>query len=234
MDASGAWWQKFDIKRLSRERLISNGSPTWKEKWSCCSDRWWPSLQVFQSPGVPTSRCSDRWRPSRCSKVQVFQDDQAGLRLAGYRGWQASCCQLSSAVVELAQTGWSSTWKGQQLGRKQLWLDRWLELGGCRCQMGRCSDAARAGSRSRKYLVNATNRVIHPPSLLLIIGEHSAEHPLMQWKALQCNRDGVFAIWCNETLRLSRKRSKQSKLMQCNAKRLIAMKYNRSVIRLEI
>ena len=47
----------------------------------------------------------DRWWASRCSKVQVFQDDQAGLRLAGYRGWQASCQQLSSAVAELAQTG---------------------------------------------------------------------------------------------------------------------------------
>ena len=37
-------------------------------------------------------------------QVQVQVDNLATLRLAGYRGWQASCCQLPSAVAELAHT----------------------------------------------------------------------------------------------------------------------------------
>ena len=77
---------------------------SWKERRSCCS---------------------------RCSKVQVLQDDQAGLRLAGYRGWQASCHQLSSAVAELAQTkrGNHRWWGGggaAELGGRGS-LDRWLD-----------------------------------------------------------------------------------------------------------
>ena len=68
---------------------------------------------------------------SRCSKVQVLQDDQAGLRLAGYRGWQASCHQLSSAVAELAQRkrGNHRWWGGggaAELGGRGS-LDRWLD-----------------------------------------------------------------------------------------------------------
>ena len=40
----------------------------------------------------------------RTRQVQVQVDNLATLRLAGYRGWQASCCQLPSAVAELAHT----------------------------------------------------------------------------------------------------------------------------------
>ena len=76
---------------------------------------------------------------SRCSKVQVLQDDQTGLRLAGYRGWQASCHQLSSAVAELAQTkrGNHRWWgvvglQSWEVGAASIdgWMSRW-QMGGC-------------------------------------------------------------------------------------------------------
>ena len=91
--------------------------------------------------------------------LQVLQDDQAGLRLAGYRGWQASCQQLSSAVGTLAQTVRSSTWKPSG-GFSQLWeveaasIDGWMSGGGWVA-----AAAGVGGTRFGKYLADATNRV---------------------------------------------------------------------------